>query len=47
MKDNKIKDYLSKIDSVIENGKYKDNWQSLCSHKTPQWQNHHDALLPA
>lgn len=37
MKDNKIKDYLSKIDSVIENGKYKDNWQSLCSHKTPQW----------
>lgn len=32
-----INDYLNKIDSVIENGRYKDNWQSLCSHKTPQW----------
>ncbi len=32
-----INDYLKLIDSVIENGKYKDNWQSLCSHKTPQW----------
>ncbi len=32
-----IDDYLKLIDSVIENGRYKDNWQSLCSHKTPQW----------
>lgn len=32
-----INDYLKKIDSVIEAGRYKDNWQSLCSHKTPQW----------
>jgi len=32
-----IHEYLKLIDSVIENGRYKDNWQSLCSHKTPQW----------
>lgn len=32
-----IDEYLKLIDSVIENGRYKDNWQSLCSHKTPQW----------
>lgn len=30
-------EYLKEIDSVIENGYYKDNWQSLASHKTPQW----------
>lgn len=29
--------YLEQIDSVIENGKYKDNWQSLSNHKTPEW----------
>lgn len=32
-----VNDYLKKIDCVIENGKYKDNWQSLCNHVTPQW----------
>jgi alpha-L-fucosidase len=30
-------DYLKQIDSVIANGKYKDNWQSLSDHKTPDW----------
>ncbi len=32
-----IKEYLNKIDKVIENGKYKDDWQSLSNHKTPEW----------
>jgi len=32
-----MNDYLQKIDFVIENGRYKDNWQSLYTHKTPQW----------
>lgn len=32
-----INAYLNKIEEVIEKGKYKDNWQSLCTHKTPQW----------
>ena len=31
------KEYLNQIDSVIENGKYKDNWSSLSHHKTPEW----------
>lgn len=31
------KEYLEKIDAVISNGKYKDNWQSLSNHKTPEW----------
>lgn len=31
------KEYLAQIDNVIEKGKYKDNWQSLSDHKTPQW----------
>lgn len=35
--DTVIKEYLNKIDKVIENGKYKDNWQSLSNHKTPEW----------
>lgn len=30
-------EYLNQIDRVIENGKYKDSWQSLASHKTPEW----------
>ena len=30
-------EYLKEIDSVIKNGKYKDNWQSLSGHKTPDW----------
>lgn len=29
--------YLQQIDDVITNGKYKDNWQSLSNHKTPEW----------
>ena len=32
-----VKEYLKQIDDVIENGKYKDNWQSLADHKTPEW----------
>ncbi len=32
-----VKEYLNKIDSVIANGKYKDNWQSLSGRKTPDW----------
>ena len=30
-------EYLNQIDSVIENGRFKDNWQSLSNHKTPSW----------
>ncbi len=30
-------EYLEQIESVIANGKYKDNWQSLSNHKTPEW----------
>ena len=30
-------EYLSLIDKVIENGRYKDNWESLSGHKTPDW----------
>ena len=30
-------EYLKQIDAVIENGKYKANWQSLSNHKTPDW----------
>lgn len=29
--------YLKQIDSVIENGRFKDSWQSLANHKTPDW----------
>lgn len=36
-------EYLTQIDSVIENGKYKANWASLCNHKTPDWY-YHDKL---
>ncbi len=32
-----MKDYLKVIDQVIENGKYKDNWESLVNHKVPDW----------
>lgn len=31
------KEYLKQIDDVIEQGKYKANWQSLSNHKTPSW----------
>lgn len=30
-------EYLKQIDSVIEKGPYKDNWESLCKHETPNW----------
>lgn len=30
-------EYLAQIESVIANGIYKDNWQSLSGHKTPEW----------
>lgn len=29
--------YLREINEVIAAGKYKDNWQSLSGHKTPDW----------
>lgn len=32
-----IKEYLEKIDTVIENGKYKDTWQSLSQYRVPEW----------
>ena len=31
------KEYLQKIDEVISNGKYKDNWESLSWHSVPKW----------
>lgn len=31
------KEYLDKIDEVIKNGKYKDNWQSLADYPVPSW----------
>ncbi len=30
-------EYLKQIDKVIEKGFYKDNWNSLSNHKTPEW----------
>lgn len=32
-----IKEYLEKIEQVIEQGKYKDNWESLSAYPVPQW----------
>ena len=32
-----IKEYLAKIDSVIENGKYEDTWESLSQYRVPDW----------
>ena len=32
-----VNEYLKQIDDVIANGKFKDNWQSLSNHKTPEW----------
>ncbi len=32
-----IKEYLEIIDNVIENGKFKDNWESLSQFKIPSW----------
>ena len=31
------KEYLAQIDDVIQKGPYKDTWQSLAVHKTPDW----------
>lgn len=33
----KIKNYLEKIDTVISNGEYKDNWESLSKYGVPDW----------
>ena len=33
-------EYLLKIQKVIENGKYKADWSSLCNHKAPDWYVH-------
>ncbi len=35
-----VNEYLSLIDSVIENGKYKADWASLAHHKVPDWYKH-------
>ena len=32
-----LDEYLEKIDSVIENGRYKDNWESLSAYSVPTW----------
>ena len=32
-----VHEYLSQIDRVIAEGRYKDTWQSLSGHKTPDW----------
>lgn len=33
----KINEYLEKINSVIENGTFQDNWESLSQFKIPSW----------
>ena len=33
----KIDEYLEKVDEVIKNGKFKDNWESLSQFKTPSF----------
>lgn len=32
-----MKPYLAEIDRVIEQGPFKDTWESLAAYKTPQW----------
>ena len=32
-----LDEYLEKIDSIIENGRYKDNWESLSAYPVPTW----------
>ena len=32
-----MEEYLQKIDDVIASGKYRDNWESLSYHRTPDW----------
>ena len=29
--------YLKTIDDVISRGRYRDDWSSLCAHRTPAW----------
>lgn len=38
-----VEEQLKAIDEVIEKGRYKADWASLCSHETPKW--YHDAKL--
>lgn len=33
----KITEYLEKIDEVIAEGKFKDNWESLSQFTVPSW----------
>lgn len=37
MLDERISAYLKKIDEVIANGKFKDDWESLAQFKVPSW----------
>lgn len=37
METKKVQEYLKKIETVIEKGKFKDNWQSLAQFKMPDW----------
>lgn len=37
MREGYIEEYLEKINKVIENGKYKDTWQSLSQYHVPDW----------
>lgn len=37
MREDKIKSYLEKIDDVINDGPYKDAWNSLAQYGVPQW----------
>ena len=30
-------EYLETIDRVIEQGPFKDNWESLCAFEVPKW----------
>lgn len=32
-----MQEYLQQIEQVIQNGKYKDNWESLRQYRTPEW----------
>lgn len=37
MANSNVEKYLQEIDKVIENGKYKDNWESLSHYPIPKW----------
>lgn len=34
---NKVQEYLEKVDQVIREGSYKDNWDSLSQYPIPEW----------